>query len=205
MALIYVDPLDLPQWNPIDQPIDKVVFDLVYVTPGLAEIVGASAKRRWEDYSGANWSGGILLFRGWPLASFVVRLHLYETVDWDQWNALRPRLLQPPGGKFPRPFRISHPFLAQLSIGSCVIEAVRAPDHIGGGEWTVDIDCIEHRPLRSGGARMNDEESEPVDPMQAQIDALEKLRDKGQSELDRLARENNLPGSGLLDLLMGRR
>lgn len=198
---IFVSAEDLPVWNPLDEPINKVIFDLRYVTPGLAEIVGAAAQRRWEEFSGANWSGGVLLFRGWPLAHFVIRCHLYETADWDAWNVLRPVILKPPGGKFPRPFRVAHPFLAQLGITAAVIEAVRAPDQIDHGEWTVDIDCIEHRALKSGGAKINDEESEPVDPLMQQLEELEKQRANEQSELDKLARDQNRPGSGFLDLL----
>lgn len=194
---IVVAALDLPVWNPLDVPIDKVVFDGRFVSAGYTEIVGAAGQRKWEEYGGTNWSGGALLFRGWPLAHFVIRQTLYDTIDWDDWNVLLPVVSRLPGGQFPRPLRVSHPMLAQLGIAAVVIEAVRAPDQVDHGVWQIDLDCIEHRVLRAGGAAINDAEADPEDPQQRELADLEKQKAQEQAEFDNLMNKGNLAAQPL--------
>lgn len=189
---VYVAPLDLPVWNPLDTPVDKVVFDGRFVTPGYAEVIGASAARKWEEWSGSGWSGGILIFRGWPLSHFIIRMTLYETADWDAWNAFAPRVMKLPGGKFPRPHSVAHPHLARLGITALVIEAVRAPDQVGDGVWQIDLDCIEHRVLRKGSTSIADEQTEPVDPFEQLIAQTQAQRDREEQEYNAMATEGNL-------------
>lgn len=179
-------------WNPIDSPVDKVIFDGRFVSAGIAEIVGLAAQRKWEEWSGSNWSGGVLFFRGWPLAHFVIRQTLYERGDWNDWNALLPHVMRPPGGAFPKPLTVSHPICAQYGVSAVVIDAVRAPDQIDHGVWQIDLDVIEHRALRAGGAKVGDEQAEPIDPVEGIIKALREQRDQAQSEYDKLAGEGNL-------------
>lgn len=189
---VFVDKLDLPVWNPIDTPVDKVIFNGRFVSAGIAEIVGLAAQRKWEEWSGSNWSGGVLFFRGWPLAHFVIRQTLYEPKDWDDWNVLEPHVFRPPGGPFPKPLTVSHPICARHGVTAVVIEAVRAPDQIDHGVWQIDLDVIEHRALRAGGGKVGDEQAEPEDPIERDIKTLREQADREQSEYDKLVGEGNL-------------
>src|ERR1700745_2222695 len=72
--------------------------------PGSRKSSGSPRSANGREGRGPNGSGGILTFRGWPLAHFVLRFTLYEPKDWDDWNVFHPHVFAPPQGRFPKPY-----------------------------------------------------------------------------------------------------
>lgn len=180
--------------NPLDAPVDKVRFAGRFDTPGLCEIIGANSPRKWEEWTAGGWSGGVLFFRGFPLSHFSIRLSMYTTQDWADWEKFRPLVMRRPVGKgFPGALDVSHPFLAELGITACVIEDVRAPDQIEHGVWQIELMCIEHRKLRAASGKAEGSEAEPVDPWEAKVEHMRQRVEAEKGELDQMLKEGNLP------------
>lgn len=182
--------------NPLDSPTDKVRFAGRIDSPGIAEIIGASSPRKWEEWTAGGWSGGVLFFRGLPLSHFSIRLYLYDSQDWADWHAFRPLVMRPPAGQFvfPKAIDVSHPFLADLGITAVVLEDVRAPDQVDHGVWMIELMVIEHRSLRAGASgKVDAAEAAPIDPVEQRIKDLEGAVLQRKAERDRLLGEGNLP------------
>lgn len=169
-------------WNPLDNdPGDKVLIG-GRRTPGLAEIVGASSPRKWEESAGPGWSGGILLFRGIALSHFSVRCTLYTSEDWADWHKFRPLVMRPPIGRMPRALDIAHAVLADLGIFACQIEDVRAPEQVDHGVWMIELMLIEYRKLKAGTGTIDGAEATPVDPWDQVIERLSAKFDREASD-----------------------
>jgi hypothetical protein len=162
---------DPPRWNPLDQPVDKVIM-AGRITPGIAEITGADSPRKWDESSGPGLSGALLLYRGNALSHFSINLYLYTVEDWNDWAAFRPFVLKKPLGKVPRAFDVSHPQLAEVGIHSCVIENVHAPEQTDNGVWIIQIPCIEFRKLKAEQGKPDGSAATPADPVDDFIGGL---------------------------------
>lgn len=177
--------------NPLDSSFS---YDYVKIsgrrTPGLCEVIGASSPRNWDEIGGTGWSGGILLYRGIKLSHFSIRLYLYDTRDWNDWEAFRPLVQKSPLSRgIPKALDCVHPFLAELGIKALVIEDVRAPDQVDPGVWMIELMCIEYRKLRPSTGAVDGAEATPVDPRDQEIKELE---GKVKAERDKLAKSGNL-------------
>lgn len=136
-------------WSPIEQPCDYVLLGGKR-SPGVAEIVGASSPRQWDEREGFGLSGAWIIFRGRGLAKFSIVLHLLSQADWDAWTAWKPLVDKMPtrraaGGKDSGALEIWHPHLEALDIKAVAVVEVMQPvqDDLGG--WSVEIKLIEFR------------------------------------------------------------
>lgn len=155
-------------WNPIDTPVDKVIF-AGRPSPGLADVVGADSPRDWDERRGYGLSGATLFFRGVKLSHFSVKLRLYTVQDWVDWYAFKPIVDKPPLGKRPRAIDISHPFLEDLGIRAVEVENVGAPEQTDHGEFTVELKLIEYRRPKFTMSKPEGAEATPVDPVEQEI------------------------------------
>jgi hypothetical protein len=156
-------PAAVAQWNPIERPIDKVWFGGMW-TPGIADVSGASAPRKWEELGGYGLSGAMLIYRGWGLSHFSVKLRLYSTEDWKDWHAFKQLVARPPRGKRPTSIEVAHPLLEDLQIRAVVVEDVLVADQTGDGEWTIELKLIAFRMPKYSLARPDGTASEtPLD------------------------------------------
>lgn len=161
-------------WDPITQPVDYI--DLGgQRSPGLAEVVGASSPRKWDERRGYGLSGAIVVFRGIGLARFSVKLRFYTPEDWAGWYAWKPVVDRPPLGTRPRALDIWHPLLEAQQITKVVVEDVGQPEQTDDGEWTVEIKFIEYRRPKIALAKPEGSQATPADPMEAEILRLNEL------------------------------
>jgi hypothetical protein len=155
-------------WNPLDEPTDKVIM-AHKPTPGLADIVGANSPRDWDEMRGYALSGARLRFRGIKLCHFSVKLRLYTTQDFDDWLAFKPIVDKPPLGRLPRAIDVSHPILIERGIGAAVVEDLIGPDQTDDGEWTIEIKLIEFRKPKRTISTPEASAATPVDPIDQRI------------------------------------
>lgn len=155
-------------WNPIEQPIDKVVM-AGKLTPGIAEIVGANSPRSWDERGGYGLSGALSVFTGIKLAHFSIRLSLYTIEDWNDWHAFKAIVAKPPYGKRPRAIDISHPILDDVGIRAVGVEDVLGAEQSDAGVWTIEIKCIEFRKPKVALAKPEGATATPVDPVEQKI------------------------------------
>jgi hypothetical protein len=163
-------------FDPTGTPVDHVILS-GQRSPGIAEIVGASSPRRWDERRGYALSGSTVIFRGVGLARFKIVLRLYAPEHWSEWATWSQLVQRPPPLERARALDISHPILEDLGIRSCVIETVGQPvqSSQGGGEWTIEIACIEYRRPTPAIARpdgSDDRLPEPTDPADRALRAL---------------------------------
>lgn len=174
-------------WDPITQPVDKIKLSGMW-SPGLAEVIGASSPRKWNEIDSAGWSGGYVVYQGIRMSKFTVRLALYDTDDWADWQTFKPLVMRAPIGKRPRTHTVWHPQLAEVSISACVIEDVKAPVQTNHGVWLIELPMIESRlpkrgaPVRPDGAA----EATEDDWREREIERRTKLRDQLAREGDEL-------------------
>lgn len=155
-------------FDPITSPVDHVVLS-GQRSPGIAEITGATSPRRWDERRGYALSGSTVIFRGVGLARFKIVLRLLTPEHWAEWATWSQLVQRPPPLERARALDISHPILEDLGIRSCVIETVGQPVQAsqGGGEWSIEIACIEYRRPTPAIARpdgSDDRLPEPEDP-----------------------------------------
>jgi len=99
-------------WDPLNLPIDAFIL-ADQVSPGLAEIVGASSPRKWDERKSYALSGASLVFRGVGLARFTARIRLYTPEHWGHWHAWKSLVVRPPAGERPKSLDIWHPILEE--------------------------------------------------------------------------------------------
>lgn len=158
----------MSNWSPLSRAVDRFLLG-GRLTPGIAEITGASSPRKWEERDGYGWSGAWLIFRGIGLSHFQIRFSLYEQVDWDDWNAFQPIVAKPPRGRRPRSLDIVHPLTAQLGIRAVVIEDVLQAEQTDHGVWVIPLKVIDWRHPKYTLARPEAASAAPVDPIDQQI------------------------------------
>lgn len=159
--------------DPITLPCDYVMLGGKR-TPGLAEVVGASSPRNWEERPGYAMAGAWLVFRGNKLAQFEVKLRFYSPEDFAEWDAFVPTVLRTPQGKRPTAIDIWHPFLEQLQIKAVAVEDVSQPVQTDDGEWTVTLKLKEFRRPKFALAKPESASTTPEDPVEKYIEALTK-------------------------------
>jgi hypothetical protein len=157
-------------WDPINDPIDYVIL-AGKRSPGIADIIGASSPRRWDERRGYGLSGATLIFRGVQLAKWTLQLRLYTPEDWADWHAWKRLVQRPPAGARPKAMDIWHPILEELGVKAAGVEDLLQPLQTADGEWTIEIKMIEYRRpefklAKPEGAK----ENEAVDPIDALID-----------------------------------
>lgn len=161
-------------WDPINEPQDYILL-VQQKSPGIAEVVGASSVRKWDEPSGPGISGARSVFMGRPLAHFSVKLRLYTAEDWAAWHAWKPLVTAVPKrrgakGKDTGALDISHPLLAEVGISSVAVEELKAPEQTDHGEWTIEIRFIEFRPPHFGAlAKPEGAAATPVDPIEQNV------------------------------------
>lgn len=154
-------------WNPIDEPQDWVDFAGV-VSPGLADIEGASSPRNWDERDSYAVTGSFLVYHGKKLSHFSVKCRLYTVQHWQDWYAFKPFIEALPRRGVPaKAIDITHPLLAQLNIHRCVVEDIIQPVQTDHGEWTVEIKLIEFRPPIVSQAKAEGAKATPADPEDA--------------------------------------
>lgn len=158
-------------WDPISNPIDYIKLN-DKKSPGVAEVVGASAPRKLKELEGYALSGGFVLFRGNKLAKFSVEIRLYTVQDWADWYAWKPLIDRVPVGERAKALSIWHPHLEDLNIKAALVEDVTQPKQTGDGEWTITIKFCEFRSPKRTLAKPEAAASAPIDPIDAKIKAL---------------------------------
>lgn len=155
-------------WNPLEQPVDYIKLGGVR-SPGLAEVLGATSPRKWEERGGYGLSGSTVVFRGVGLCKFTVKLKLYTEEDWTAWNAWRPIVAKPPFGTRAKALDIWHPLLEQLEVKAAVVEEVSQPEQTDNGEWTITLKFIEFRRPKVALAKPEGAKATPADPIETAI------------------------------------
>lgn len=183
-----------PPWNPIDDPRDKVLL-AGRPTPGIAEIVGASNPRNWEEQTPGGWSGGILIFKGIKLSHFSIRCEMFDDDHWKEWHAIRPLLMRATARTS---LGCVHPQLASCGIHALVLEDVYAPLQTADGVWMMELSCIEWRGLKSvGTSNPQGAEDNPVSALQKAIKEQEEQNKRLEEEVKRMAAQGNQSGGFL--------
>lgn len=155
-------------WNPYTEPVNYVMF-AGQRTPGIAEVIGANAPRRWDERESYGWSGAFIVYHGQKLSHFTVRLRLYTEQDWEDWAAFKPLVDKVPLGKRQGPLDLVHPQLAQVGIKSAAVEDVYIEELYDPGVWQIDIKMIEYRSPRLALAQARGSKATPADPEDAEL------------------------------------
>ena len=159
-------------WNPIADPCDYITL-AGQKSPGLADVVGASDARKWDEREGFGLSGSFSVFRGRSLAKFSVMLRLYSEEDWEDWHAWKKLVQKLPtrrgGGKDSGTLDIWHPLLEDLDIKAVGVAEILQPVQTDHGEWTIEIKFIEFRQPKVTLAKPEGAAATPVDPIEENV------------------------------------
>lgn len=185
-------------WNPLDQPVDYVILG-GQRTPGIATIEGLSSPRKWDERRGYALSGSTVVFRGIGLSSFKIKIRLYTTADWKEWDTFRPIVQRPPRNTThnpegdsarlfdrPRALAIQHPFAEQAGVAACVVTDLSAPEQTGDGEWTITISMLEFRRPQRALANIAGSDNQLTPAQREQAELMVELA--GDTALANLAR-----------------
>ena len=160
-------------WDPINEPCDYILL-AQQKSPGIAEVVGASSPRKWDEREGFGITGSFSVFKGRGLAHFSVKLRLYTPEDWTGWAAWKPLVDKLPtrrggSGKDSGVLDIWHPLLVDRDIKAVAVEEVKAPEQTDHGEWTIEIRFIEFRHPKLTLAKPEGAAATTVDPIEEQV------------------------------------
>lgn len=108
--------------NPIDNPdLYEVVVLAGKQAPGLAEVVGASTPRGWDERKGQGLSGSTLAQVGDGLPDFTINVYLWLPPHFQAWDAWKSLIARGARGSRYSPMDVYYPDLAELGISRCVI------------------------------------------------------------------------------------
>lgn len=170
-------------WNPWDLPVDKAVLRGA-LTPGLCEIKNCKREHKYDRIAGYAQDSAIAIYRGRPPAGFDIVLTLCTPQDYADWQVFRAIVLAPPLiGPRSKAYDIFHPFLAELAIMACVIEAVGVPENNGNGIYTVTISAVEWKRPKIALTKLDAATAAPAD-----TDPGDKIINKLVEQLDQLAK-----------------
>lgn len=158
-------------WDPLSSPVDYFLL-ANQKSPGIAELVGASSPRKWDERGGYGLSGSTVVFRGVGLSRFSFKIRLYTEQDWSDWFAWKPLVDRPPLGERPKALGISYPLLEQLGVTAVVVEEVSQAEQTNPGEWTITIKFIEFRKPKVALAKPEGAKATPADPVDVVIEQL---------------------------------
>lgn len=162
----------MSNWNPIAEPQDFVDFAGIR-SPGLADVIGSSSPRSWDERDSYAVAGAFLVYHGKKLSHFSIKLRLYTVADWEGWWTLYPLLSKlPRRGVAAKAIDVSHPLLAANNIRSAVVEELMQPEQTNDGEWTIEIKMIEFRAPVIAAAKADGAQATPADPEDAQLAEL---------------------------------
>lgn len=155
-------------WNPLTQPVDFIKL-AGHKSPGLAEVIGATSPRKWEERGGYGLSGSTVVFRGIGLCKFSVRIKLYTEQDWNDWHVWKLLVDKPPLGTRAKALDITHPLTEELGVAAVVVEEVSQPEQTNDGEWTITIKFIEFRKPKVALAKPDAAKATEADPIETEI------------------------------------
>lgn len=159
-------------WNPIAEPQDYVDFAGI-ASPGIADVIGSSSPRSWDERDSYAVAGAFLVYHGKKLSHFSVKLRLYTVDDWNGWWALEPVLSKlPRRGVAAKAIDVTHPLLAANKIRAAVVEDIMQPEQTNDGEWTIEIKMIEFRAPVIAAVKADGAKATPADPEDAQLQSL---------------------------------
>jgi hypothetical protein len=158
-------------WDPITQPIDYILLS-GRRSPGLCELSGLGAPRRYDERNGYGLSGATVIFRGVGLSKFSAKIRLYDFNDWQLWDLWKPLIQKPPVGTRPRALSIWHPLCEDNDIDKVVVEDVLGPDQTDDGEFTFEIKFIQFRSPVFKLAKPDGAAATPTDPDEVLIGQL---------------------------------
>ena len=117
--------MSLPSW--IDAPFTWDVLGLAGdEVPGLAK-VKATRKYKLDKKDQAGADGGDLTGLGHMPAEVEITLRIWNTDQFNDLQALLPKIMVKPGKGVPSPVDASHPALTLLGIKSLYITEISAP------------------------------------------------------------------------------
>lgn len=182
-------------WNPIEQPkrADRIIL-AGEASPGIAVVDRSTLERDYDERRGVALSGARLRYRGVKLIRPKVSIKLYSVDDWNRWNVWKRLLARAPDGSRPHALDIEHPSFAEVGVTAVVIWKHSPPVRTSNdGEWTAEIEMIEHRPPQPVDVGIDGSESDQGDDnpevgrLRRELDALviagEDLDDLGAAAL----------------------
>jgi len=140
-------------WNPLQHGTNYAIIQGVK-TPGVLDVVGADAPRKWDERPGYGLSGAWLIYCGDGLSHFSLKFRLYSVQDWLDWWAFHPIVAKRPkpvvrGDQFYAAvdaISIWHPYLDALGIHSIVVENELEPVLTEDtGEHTIEVKVAQFR------------------------------------------------------------
>lgn len=146
MALSGTNPIDLPD-----------LYDVLFISgiqaPGIARIEGASRQYKWDVKTGKGLSGGTTTFQGADVPKFKVVLKIWTQQHFDDWGILREVLIDSVSQKSITALIVTHRYLQELNIFSCVVESIGMPKAVKESDslYTVEFDLIEYHPVKKSG------------------------------------------------------
>jgi hypothetical protein len=150
-------------WDPLEHSINKVWLAQMW-SPGICDIEGADSVRKYESVEAYGESGALLNFKGVDAARFRIRLRLYTSADWSDWQSFRLRIFAPPTDTKPQALDVWHPLLWDQGIHRLVIENFVQPIQTDDGVWTAELRCIEWRMLQPALTRVAGSKATANDP-----------------------------------------
>ena len=169
-------------WSPLSQPQDYILL-AHRKSPGIAEVVGASSVRNWDERKGYGLDGAFAVYRGRGLTKFSVVIRLYSEQDWADWYAWKTIVDRVPtkrGGTSPAAgyLDIEHPILEALGVKAAAVQELMQPEQTDDGEWTIEIKFLEARFPKFALATPEGSAATEVDPYEVKIQGLSDQWDK---------------------------
>lgn len=158
--------------NPIDH---ETLYDAIVLggvrSPGFVTLSGHARSEKWDIKDGDGQDGASTTRKGKKVAQFSASFRLVKDPvlgvdEYAEWDSFLPTLKSTTASKAPVALDIYHPDLAELGIGSVVIEEIGGKVHDGKGGATVSVKFLEYSPPKpkSGSPKGSKGNSEPFGP-----------------------------------------
>lgn len=176
--------------NPLRNPR---LYDVAQIggitTPGQADILHATSKRKWDIVRGYGLSGARNIYHGLDVKEFILRLQFWEEAQIDEYNdKIVPLLIAPKPGSFAAVLKFYHPHASEPPVNIRSVGIVEAPQmyQVEDGLWQVEISLTPYsgppKPVVVKPIQASDDRPKPQNERQVLI---QKLSDQIQNLANR--------------------
>lgn len=187
--------------TPESTPIDTIFLNGI-PCPGYAEVINLKLQTRLQKIIAPGQSEATFVFRGYEPAEFTVKIHLYNSNIYKdfQQSEFKKLLEKRKGLKNSPIYRIEHPFLndPMYGISSGIIRTIKGIERgEESGEWILELDFYSGMPMKQQQVIKLDvpETPAPKSTVEKHIEAEGDKATNNKNKLDALRKGKPKPGS----------
>jgi hypothetical protein len=151
-------------WDPFNAPDDDPIIGGTF-WPGTHELTKIERKRNLQKVTPIGANGARVISLGRYLTEFTNNTTLADATDYQGWlEDVAPMLAKIPVGAKAKAIAITWAPVNVLGVDAFLIENIRGPIQGDDGIWSVEVDCVEWKPMPAPAVSAPIAPDKPIKP-----------------------------------------